>query len=47
VGPDDFGVCSFLSGEAGKQDLNVSNFERFKWGGVRCYSVPYIVFDLE
>ena len=33
--------------EAGEQDLNVFNFERFKWGGVRRHSVPYIAFDLE
>jgi hypothetical protein len=29
------------------QDLNVLNFERFKWGGVRRDNVCYIAFDLE
>ena len=47
VGPDDCAVCGFRSWEAGEQDLNVFNFERFKWGGVRRHPVPYIAFDLE
>ena len=29
------------------QDLNVLNFERFKWGGVRRDDVCYLAFDLE
>jgi hypothetical protein len=29
------------------QDLNVLNFERHKWGGVRRDSVVYVAFDLE
>lgn len=29
------------------QDLNILNFERFKWGGVRRLDVRYIAFDLE
>lgn len=29
------------------QDLNVLNFERFKWGGVRRDGVEYLAFDLE
>jgi hypothetical protein len=28
-------------------DLNVLNFERFKWGGVRKLHVEYVAFDLE
>lgn len=30
-----------------KEDLNVLNFERFKWGGVRHLDPSYIAFDLE
>lgn len=30
-----------------EQDLNVLNFERFKWGGVRRDHVEYVAFDLE
>lgn len=29
------------------QDLNVLNFERFKWGGVRRDDIAYVAFDLE
>lgn len=29
------------------QDLNVFNFERFKWGGLRHLNIHYAVFDLE
>ncbi|MDI6104043.1 hypothetical protein QLQ12_36180 [Actinoplanes sp. NEAU-A12] len=29
------------------EDLDILNFERFKWGGVRHYQVPYAAFDLE
>ncbi|TVU64859.1 hypothetical protein FQP90_07350 [Paenarthrobacter nitroguajacolicus] len=28
-------------------DLNILNFERFKWGGVRKLDIGYIAFDLE
>lgn len=28
-------------------DLNLLNFERFKWGGVRHDAVEYVAFDLE
>lgn len=38
-------VCSQYPGP--EQDLNVLNFERFKWGGVRRDDVRYIAFDLE
>jgi hypothetical protein len=47
VGPGDCAVCGFRGPEAEELDLNVFNFERFKWGGVRRHSVPYIAFDLE
>jgi hypothetical protein len=29
------------------EDLNVLNFERFKWGGVRRDNIRYVAFDLE
>jgi hypothetical protein len=32
---------------AGEQDVNVLNFERHKWGGVRHEHPDYIAFDLE
>jgi hypothetical protein len=33
--------------EGGAEDMNVLNFERFKWGGVRRDDVRYLAFDLE
>jgi len=33
--------------ESKNEDLNVLNFERFKWGGVRHDSPRYALFDLE
>ncbi|MFI7542974.1 hypothetical protein [Actinoplanes sp. NPDC049599] len=30
-----------------EEDVNVLNFERFKWGGVRHSDVRYVAFDLE
>lgn len=40
------GYCGlYLDDEA--QDLNVLNFERLKWGGVRHESPAYALFDLE
>lgn len=30
-----------------EEDLNVLNFERFKWGGVRRDDLRYVAFDLE
>jgi len=38
-------VCGLYPTE--QQDLNVLNFERFKWGGVRRDHVAYLAFDLE
>jgi hypothetical protein len=38
-------VCGQYSGA--EEDLNVLNFERFKWGGVRHDDVRYAAFDLE
>jgi hypothetical protein len=39
-------VCA-LPQESTEEDLNVLNFERFKWGGVRRDDIPYAAFDLE
>ncbi|WP_092545221.1 hypothetical protein [Actinoplanes derwentensis] len=39
-------VCGQFPDAPG-EDLNVLNFERFKWGGVRHDSVRYAAFDLE
>ncbi len=39
-------VCG-LDEEPFAQDLNVLNFERFKWGGVRRGDVGYVAFDLQ
>jgi len=38
-------VCGLYS-ESAAEDLNVLNFERFKWGGVRRDNVIYVAFDL-
>lgn len=40
-------MCSECSLYTDEQDLNVLNFERFKWGGVRHDQVDYVAFDLE
>lgn len=40
-------VCGAFDGTAGNEDLNVLNFERFKWGGVRHSDPLYAAFDLE
>jgi hypothetical protein len=39
--------CGMFSKKREKQDLNVLNFERFKWGGVRHLDPLYISFDLD
>jgi len=39
-------VCGLPSGPAAT-DLNILNFERFKWGGVRRDDLRYIAFDLD
>jgi hypothetical protein len=39
-------VCGGYRGEA-TLDVNVFNFERYKWGGVRHTHVDYAAFDLE
>lgn len=39
-------VCGLYSGSA-SEDLNVMNFERFKWGGVRRDDLRYVAFDLQ
>ncbi len=38
-------VCG-LYAEPAAEDLNVLNFERFKWGGVRRDNIIYVAFDL-
>ena len=40
-------VCGAFDGVTGSEDLNVLNFERFKWGGVRHSDPLYAAFDLE
>jgi hypothetical protein len=40
-------VCGAYEGTASREDLNVLNFERFKWGGVRHSTPLFIAFDLE
>ncbi|MEI6620514.1 MAG: hypothetical protein WCP28_01230 [Actinomycetes bacterium] len=39
-------VCG-LPADDYSQDLNILNFERFKWGGVRRDDIVYVAFDLE
>lgn len=39
-------VCGLYT-EPFAQDLNVLNFERFKWGGVRRADIAYVAFDLQ
>jgi hypothetical protein len=39
-------VCGTYTGPAEVEDLNVLNFERFKWGGVRHDQPTYASFDL-
>jgi hypothetical protein len=40
-------VCGVFSGSDREIDLNVLNFERYKWGGVRHEDPIYMFFDLE
>jgi hypothetical protein len=40
-------VCGEHDDPGNDQDLNVLNFERYKWGGVRHDSPIYAAFDLE
>jgi hypothetical protein len=44
-GAKDCAVCGLY--RRTEEDLNVLNFERFKWGGVRRDDVGYIAFDLD
>lgn len=39
------GVCGQT--DRSQEDLNKLNFERFKWGGLRRDSIPFVAFDLE
>jgi hypothetical protein len=40
-------ISDYYYGHGEKQDLNVLNFERIKWGGVRHFSGLYNCLDLE
>lgn len=40
------GICGEPGKLQRKEDVNVLNFERFKWGGVRHLQAGYIAFDL-
>jgi len=40
-------MCGVYGGRTGQEDLNVLNFERFKWGGVRHNQPLYASLDLE
>ena len=40
-------VCGDYAAKPRKEDVNVLNFERFKWGGVRHSEPLYAAFDLE
>ncbi len=39
------GICGFYLNQT-QEDLNVLNFERLKWGGIRHIQVDYAAFDL-
>jgi hypothetical protein len=50
VEPDDYRcrICGqHISAGNEPEDMNVLNFERFKWGGARTDHIEYIAFDLE
>lgn len=40
-------VCGSPGPKPTREDLNVLNFERFRWGGVRRLDPRYVAFDLE
>ncbi len=40
-------VCGLYATYEEPRDLNVLNFERYKWGGVRHDQIDYATFDLE
>lgn len=40
-------MCSECFLYTDERDLNMLNFERFKWGGVRLDHIDYVAFDLE
>lgn len=40
-------ICGGVRKSPDDEDLNVLNFERYKWGGVRHDQPEYMVFDLE
>jgi len=40
-------ICGVYSNDQNQYDLNVMNFEKLKWGGVRLSHLEYIKFDLD
>ena len=46
-GSDRCAICGEYDRQGGHRDLNVLNFERLKWGGVRHDQLFYQVFDLK
>jgi len=40
-------ICGIYSNDQNQYDLNVMNFEKIKWGGVRLTHLEYIKFDLD
>nr|WP_319573436.1 hypothetical protein [uncultured Draconibacterium sp.] len=40
-------ICGVFHKEKTEYDLNVMNFEKIKWGGVRLSHLEYVAFDLE
>lgn len=39
--------CGIYNNGKSEYDLNVLNFEKIKWGGVRFSNIEYVLFDLE
>ncbi|MFO0865342.1 MAG: hypothetical protein U0744_11950 [Gemmataceae bacterium] len=46
LGREQCAICGCFGGRSKKEDLNVLNFERFKWGGVRHDQSLYAALDL-
>ncbi len=40
-------ICGVFYKEKTEYDLNIMNFEKIKWGGVRLSNIDYVTFDLE
>lgn len=39
--------CGIYDDDESEYDLNILNFEKIKWGGVRLEHIDYVLFDLE